>query len=148
MDASLPLGMNKKQTHSLMGCVLRGILRALLLMLLLLLGAAILAFRSEDPAARILPLSYAITLLTFLMGGLFAGKRRARQGLLCGALAGLGLLMLFLIGYLAMLGEGAADLGHLLLSYLLMLALSLIGGVIGASFKTGHTRRPHRPKRH
>lgn len=148
MDASLPLGRNKKQNHSLMSCVLHGMLRALLLMLLLLLGAAMFAFRSEDPATRILPLSYAVALLTFLMGGLFAGKRRARQGLLCGALTGVGMLLVFLVGYLALLGEGDADLGHLLLSYLLLLALSLIGGVIGASLKLGGARRVRRPKRH
>lgn len=146
MDASLSLGPNKKN-HSLLSCVVRGILVSALLMLLLLLAATAIAYRSDDPAAKVTPLAYAAALLTFLLGGLLSARRRGRQGLICGGLTGLGLVMLFLVGYLVMLGDGEADLGRLLLSYSVLLAVSILGGGIGSAMPAGGARRVRHPKR-
>lgn len=147
MDASLPLGLKKKKTRSLGGCVLRSIFFSTLLMLLLLMVAAAFAYRSDDPAAQVTPLSYAVALFTFFSGGFSAARRRGRQGLICGLLTGAGMAILFLIGYLCFIGDGEASLGRLLISHLLMLAVSLMGGVLGGVMPAGGTRRVRRSKR-
>ena len=147
MDSSLPLS-RKKNNRTLFRCVLRGVLSALALMLLLLLGAAAFAYSSNDPSAKIKPLSYAIMLLVAFFAGLISARLRGRQGLFCGFFSGIALLLLFALGYLSFVGEAEVAFLPLLLSYLLMLALSLLGGMLGTASSTGSKRRSHRIKRH
>lgn len=147
MDSSLPIRSGKKKNTSLFACVSRGLLLSVLLLLALLLAAAALAYQSDDPATLVLPLSYAATLFTSFAGGFAASRRRGRQGLICGVLTGAGLLVLFLLGFLIFLGDSEPDMGRLLLSYLLQLALSVLGGVIGGVMPAGGARRVRKPRR-
>ena len=147
MDASLPLGRNNRQGR-LLTCVMRGVFLALLLMLLLLLGATAFAYQSEDPTALLVPLAYVIEMLTAFFAGLLAARRRKRQGLLCGLLAGGAMLVLFSLGHLTLVGDSETAFLPLLLSDLLLLAVSLLGGVLGAAMPAGGVRRVRRVKRY
>ena len=147
MDASLPLRISKKRTPSLYGCMMRGVLGALLAMLLLSLAATLFAYRSDDPGTHMRALSYGITLLTFFTGGLLTGKRRGRQGLLCGAITGLSLLLLCTIAYLLLTGDHEIDLGRLLVSDGIWLATSLLGGAVGGAAPKKSLHRTRRATR-
>lgn len=148
MDDSLSQRTGKKQNDSLIACVLRGILLSVVLLLLLLLAAAAIAYQNEDPAALVLPLSYLAALINAFLGGFFTAHRRGRQGLICGLLTGSGLVTLFLLGFLVFIGDSEPNLGRLLLSYLLFLAVSVLGGIIGGALPSGRPRRVRRSRRH
>ncbi len=147
MKDTLSLKNKKKRKDALPACIGRGMLLAILLLMLCLLLAAYLACRQDDPAAKVLPYSYIAMLLCMFLGGFFAARRRGRQGLICGALTGIGLLSLFLIGFLIFSGDSDIAGGRLFLSYLLFFAMSLLGGVAGGMLPAGRARRV-RPKRH
>ena len=128
---------------------LRSVLLSLLitvpvLFFLLLLSCAV-ALRSEDPNALIPPLGNGCALLSSLLCGFLAAKLRGRQGLLIGAAAGLGYLVLFLIGLATQLGDGTLNIGMLLFSYLIFFSLSVLGGVLGTlKRERKHRRRSSR----
>ena len=143
MDASLPL---KSKRSSLLGCAVRGALTAFLLMLLLLAAAALFAYKSSDPTALVAPLGYAVAMLGAFFAGLLCARRRGRQGLLCGLLSGVLFLVPSAIGYLALMGEGESTKGQPFVFYLLLLTLSLLGGILGAVLQGG-PRRVRKVKR-
>lgn len=147
MNASFPTGHGPQKNRSLLTCAARGLAISLMLMLLLLIAATVIAYRGDDPGARVVPFSYIIMLVTSLCGGFAAARRRGKQGLLCGALTGIGLAALFLIGYLIMIGDKEASPVRLALSYLIMIALSALGGLAGGRPHSGIRRvrrRKHR----
>lgn len=133
MNASLPTGYSPKKPHSLLACLCRGLLSALLLMLLFLVAAAAFAYRSDDPTAHLTPLAYTVAFLTAFAVGFFTARRRAGQGLLCGAMAGLLLVAFFAVGYLALRGDDETGMGRMALTYLLLWAVALPGGLLGAA---------------
>lgn len=148
MNASLPTGYGPQKTRTLLACLCRGLFSALLLMLLLLVAATFYAYRSEDQAACLAPLAYGVAFFTAFAGGFFTAHRRGGQGLLCGALAGLLLVAFFVIGYLALRGEDESGMGRVALTYLLLWAAALLGGLLGAAVavrkgvrRVRHTKR-------
>lgn len=147
MNASFPTGHGPQKNRSLLSCSACGLATALVLMLLLLIAATVIAYRGDDPGARVVPFSYIIMLVTALCGGYAAAHRRGKQGLLCGALTGIGLVAICLIGYLIMLGDGEAAPGRLALSYLIMIALSVLGGLAGGKMRSGVRRVRRRGRR-
>lgn len=141
MDQSLPHRQKGAPRSFIRSVLLSLFITALVLLLLLLLSSAV-ALRSEDPSSLIPPLGNGCALLSAFLCGFLAAKLRGRQGLLVGAAAGLGYLVLFLIGLATQLGDGGLNMGMLLFSYLIFFALSVLGGVLGSIKR----ERKHRHK--
>ena len=146
MDASLPPRRGRKGKDTLLASVTHGLLCALLLLPCLLLLGGIFAYRSDDPTALVKPLGYATAVLVAFFGGATAARRRKKQGLICGVLTGLALLAFLLLGFFICLDDSEPQLGRLLLSYLLLLVVSTVGGCVGGLLPAGGARRVRRPK--
>ena len=145
MDNTLPIA-HKKARRTLSHCLMRGILSALFLMLLMIVIGAVVAYNSPDPTSLIRPLAYGISGLSAALCGLITARLRGGQGLICGLLSGLGLTLFFLLFYFLLGGAGTTPPARLALFYLLLPALSLLGGVLGTVKRTP-ARRVHHAKR-
>ncbi len=130
--------------HSLGGVMLRALLIALFSFALLLFVCAYIAYGSADPTALLRPMAYGITLAVSLIFGFAAAKIRGRQGLLCGGLAGLTMLLLLTVGLLATMDEGGFSPERLLPAFLLAAALAVLGGVLGCLRREKRRRPRHR----
>ena len=130
----------KKREHSVIGSALRGLICALLLLLLLLAVFATVAMQSENPSALIAPLSYTASLLSALFCGFISARMRGKQGLLCGLTAGALLLAAFALGLLAFAGEGDIHPASLLIFYPALFTLAVFGGVLGGARRVGSSR--------
>ncbi len=81
----------------LLRAVLRGVGVAMALLLIGSLIATLIAFTSSDPAAISLPLSLCVLALCAVGGGVICGRTYRHAPLLCGALLGGVLLLLFFL---------------------------------------------------
>ena len=99
------------------------------------------AYRSEDPGALIPTFAYASALLSALFCGFFAARMRGRQGLFCGLLSGVGMMVLFLVALFVFAGDGELDTGKILFTDLPVFVLTVLGGVIGGMKRTPKRRR-------
>lgn len=106
-------------------------------LLLLLLTA--LALGAKDPIARVTPYATVALVLLSLTGGFASAAFYRKRGLLIGFITGAGLSALLLIG--SLLGEGGQTAPGMLLSYLLVLMISTLGGLLGGA-KPKRRRRP------
>jgi len=110
--------------------------------LLLLVGTAVL-LRYGNPPSIFYALGMLFPALTAFFGGIVAGKKEGRQGALAGLLYG-ALLLLTLFALSLLLGEGDFSFAKTILSYTLLLLLSVLGGLLGASRKTKKRRHKRR----
>lgn len=94
-----------------------------------LLLAAILMTWVDLPQAAVSPISVAALGLGSLVAGLVAARRFGKNGLLIGAVCGLGL---FLITWIAgLLSFGSVQLGFALFKLAVSVLCGAIGGVLG-----------------
>lgn len=143
MDQALPHSKKEKGVSFLRATLYALLLSAASLLVLLLLSSLI-ALKSPNPTALIPPLGSACALLSAFLCGFVAARLRGRQGLLVGAAAGLGYLLLFFVGLLALAGDTKLQMGMILFSYLIFFALALLGGALG-TYKRAPKR--HRKRR-
>lgn len=132
MDQSItPVLRRGKKERSLPACVALGTLGSLALLLGLALLFTVLAYNNDNPGAWVMPLSYLASLAAAFGGGLISARLRRRQGLICGLLTGVGVLLLYAVGLMILSGESDLQAGRILLTYLLLLAMAVLGGVLG-----------------
>jgi len=129
-----------------------GLLRSLLISfaVMLLFGALSLLASSfilsgrPNPAPYIRIVGFALPALTALVGGITAGISEKKQGALCGLCSGAAfVLVLFLLSFFA--NGGALSAFETLISYTVLILLSVLGGLIGAS--QGGKRKKRRSRR-
>ncbi len=107
----------------------------------ILVSAAVL-LRFGNPTGGFRALGMLLPALTALLGGIVSGKADGKQGALAGLLHGLlFVLTLFLLSLL--FGEGDLSLAYTLISYTIMLLLSVLGGLLGASARGKKKKRRH-----
>ena len=135
-----PVKSKKGGPRSLTASVIGALSATFCLLLFLLLIGTTFAYSREDPAALIPSVAYAIGLIAALFCGFTAARMRGKQGFLCGLLSGLALLVIFLIGLLIFMEEEGPS-PSLLLFYPLLLALSVLGGMLGGRKRSGRRRR-------
>ena len=144
MDQALP-HKRKERGTSFLRATLYALLISLITLILMLLLSSAIAMKSQNPSALIPPLGNGCALACAFLCGFIGARLRGRQGLLIGAASGLGYLLLFLVGLLALAGDGNLEMGMILFSYLIFFALSLLGGVLGT---VKRQRKKHRGRRH
>ncbi len=127
--------------RSLGAVMLRAFLIAVFFFGIALFACAYFAYGSADPTALLRPMAYAIVLSASLVLGFSAARMRGRQGLLCGGLAALLMLLLLTVGLLATMGEGGFSPERILPLYLIAAAMAVLGGVLG-SLRREKRRRP------
>ncbi len=107
----------------------------------ILVSAAVL-LRYGNPTGAFRALGMLLPALAALFGGIVSGKAEGKQGALAGLFHGLiFILSLFLLSLL--LGEGDLSLAYTLISYTVMLLLSVLGGLLGASARGKKKKRRH-----
>ena len=118
---------------SLFQSALFGSLCGLITSVLLLFAVTIICYRVADPEPLMQPLSLGALYLSCLVSGFAAIKRQRAAALLCGGLAGLGLLVFFLILsiFLRQAQESDLTLAHSLMIRFFMLPVACIGGFLG-----------------
>ncbi len=111
------------------------------LILLLASGAILLYYQNPTHAFQVT--STLLPALTAFFGGIIAGKTEKKQGALAGILHGI-LFVLFLFLLSRLLGEGDFSVAHTLISYTVMLVLSVLGGTVGAAKRQKGKKRRHK----
>ena len=144
MEAQTTLRQKKVAAPSLGKVLLRALFFSLVLMLVLLLAGASLAYTSDNPTAFIPPVSYGSALFVAFFCGFICARQRKRQGLFCGLLSGVGIVCLFLVGLLVFAGDGELDALSLLLFYPILFLLAVCGGIIGGMQKVSGRKRRRR----
>lgn len=143
MDHTVTLAKSRAPL-SLGGALIRALLLSLLLFAILVGGGGYIAYQSEDPTALIRPMAYGILLSVSFLFGFLTARIRGRQGLLCGALAGIIMLLILTVGLLSAMGEEGLAPERVFFTNLLCAALSVLGGVIGCIRREKKHRRPRR----
>ena len=109
---------------------------------MMLLGSLICS-RSKDPLSMIVPMGLVILYLSSLVGGIVTVRRHGEKALLCGALCGLFLLILFWLTSLFFQGDGAFSFFPTFLFRLLTVVFSILGAFLGQKRATHRPRRKH-----
>ncbi len=115
--------------------VFLGFIASLLFLFAFLLVASVAVYAVPDPAKLLLPLSYAVLILTGLLSGVASGRFSGRHGALAGFLSGI-LFSLFLT--LCTYFGGNFDtklLPVFILTYLAFSFIAAFGGRIGCRKK-------------
>ena len=128
-----------------------GILKSALLSLIfslflggaLLLITALILYRTQNPPEAYGIPSVLLPSLTALGAGIAAGRIEGKQGALAGLFFGL-LFVLLLWGLSLLIGEGARGLGETVIFYSVLIFISVLGGLIGASRR--HKKRKRRAR--
>ena len=145
MDETMtPVLRRKKKERALITCAAKGALITLMLLCGVALLCSAVAYKNDNPGAWVTPLAYLSALVSVFGGGFTAARLRGRQGLFCGLLTGIGVLLLFAVGLLIFAGENELQAGKILLSYLLLYAVTVFGGMAGGARVT----KPRRRRRH
>ncbi len=135
--------MAKRQRHRAGVSMLKSLLLGWAVMLavgaLLLTVLTALALRADDPGARITPYATVTLVVLALAAGFASAAFYRKRGLLIGFLAGAGLSAVLLIG--SLFGKGGQAIVGRLLSYLLVLTLSTLGGLLGGAKPMRSRRR-------
>ncbi len=135
--------MTKKQHHRKAPTLGTSLLRGWGVMLavgaLLLLALTAIAYGAEDPSSKITSFATLALVVLAVTSGFASAAFYRKNGLLIGLLAGAGLTVLLLAFSIAG-GSGAPITGRLL-SYLLVLVLSTLGGLLGGAKRTKRRRR-------
>ena len=135
--------LEKKKNGLLKSTVFSFLFSVLLAGVLLLITAGIL-LRYQNPPEAYGIISVLLPSVTALTAGIIAGRTEGKQGALAGLL--FGLLFLGLLWTLSLMqGEGGRSLGETVIFYSILLLLSVLGGVIGAS--RHHKKRKRRKGR-
>lgn len=135
--------MTKKQHHrkapTLGSSLLRGwgVMLAVGTLLLLILTA--IAYSAEDPSSRITPFATLAIVALAVTSGFSSAAFYRKNGLLIGLLAGAGLTVLLLA--LSIAGGSQGPITGRLLSYLMILVLSTLGGLLGGAKRKKRRRR-------
>lgn len=135
--------MTKKQHHrktpTLGASLLRGWGVMLAVGMLLLLALTAIAYGAEDPSSRITPFASLALVALAVTSGFASATFYRKNGLLIGLLAGVGLTALLLA--LSIAGGSHAPITGRLLSYLMVLVLSTLGGLLGGAKRSRRRRR-------
>ena len=135
--------LKEKRGAGLLRSILLSWLFSMLFAAMLLLVGAALLLHYGNPPSIFYALGMLFPALTAFLGGIVAGKKEGKQGALAGLLYGaLFLLTLFTLSLL--FGEGDFSFAKTILSYTLLLLLSVLGGLLGASRKTKKRRHKRR----
>ncbi len=117
----------------------------LLVFLVLLFGLSLLAARiaygQSDPSAWIMPAAYLSSLLAAMGGGFTAARLRGRQGLICGLLTGVGVLVFCILGFMIFSGDTETNVLRAATSYLFAFLCAALGGLLGGANKRRGKRR-------
>ena len=144
-NAQRTVSLSRGKGKGLVRSTLPAFLLSLLFSILLLLLAALLLSYTADPAKWIRIAGPILPALCAFVGGLISGRRENNMGALAGLLTGLMLLAVLLLAA-TLLGDGTTALTRRLISYAILLLLSVSGGMLGSR---GGKRRayPHRRRR-
>lgn len=133
-----------KKNRSLPACIALSLLVGVLSLFLFSFIGTFVAYRSEDPTSLLTPLAYASGCAAALLCGYAGGRLYGRSGLLCGLLSGAAFLCLYLLGFAVFSEDVTPAPGKLLLSFAILFALCVLGGLGGGRRRTA---RPHRARR-
>ncbi len=139
-----PVLRRGKKDRTVITCAAMGSILTMMLICALALLCTVIAYRNNNPSEWITPFAYLSALISALMGGFSAARLRGRQGLLCGLLTGVSVLMLFAVGLLIFTGESELQAGRILIFYALIYALCVLGGILGGLRREKHHRRRKR----
>ncbi|MBQ8858906.1 MAG: TIGR04086 family membrane protein [Clostridia bacterium] len=136
-----PALVRGKKRRTMIACIATGLFVFLLLLLGLSLLATRIAYSQSDPSAWILPASYLSSLLAALGGGFTSARLRGRQGLICGLLTGLGVLVISILGLMIFSGDTETDMLRVATSYLFAFLCATLGGLLGGTQKRRTPKR-------
>ena len=136
--------ISERKGAGLIKSVFVSLLFTVLLGAALLIGAALILSRVQDPSPLVRTFGIALPALTALGGGIFAGKAEPKAGALSGAVCGI-----FFVGLLFVLsklnGEGAFVAWQTIIFYAILVLLATLGGILGSAHR--ERKRKHRRRR-
>lgn len=145
MDETMtPVLRRGKKDRTLIACATTGTMITLILLIGLVLISTVIAYKNDNPGAWVTPCAYLSAMLAAFGGGFTGARLRGRQGLFCGLLTGVGVLLIFTVGLLIFTGESELQVGKILLFYTLMYIVTVMGSMAGGI----RLARPRRRGRH
>ncbi|MBQ8174775.1 MAG: TIGR04086 family membrane protein [Clostridia bacterium] len=102
------------------------------------------AYQSNDPGRLIPTFAYIAALTSSLFCGFLCARLRGKQGLLCGLLSGLCMVVLFLIALLVFSGSGELRAAKVLFTDIPVFLFTVLGGMIGGTKRAPKRRRVRR----
>ena len=136
-----PALVRGQKRRTMTACIATGLLVFLLLLLGISLLAARIAYGQSDPSSWIMPTAYLSSLLSAMGGGLTAARLRGRQGLICGLLTGVGVLIFCILGFMIFSGDAETDMLRVAVSYLFVFLSAVLGGALGSARRSVKRRR-------
>ena len=136
-----PALVRGQKRRTMATCIAAGLLIFLLLLFGIALLAARIAYSQSDPSAWIMPAAYLTSLLAALGGGFGCARLRGRQGLICGLLTGVGILIFSILGFMICSGEAETDMLRVASSCLFSFLSATLGGILGGTSKKRAKRR-------
>ncbi len=135
--------LREKKERPFLIAVLFGFFFSLLYLAAFLLVASTAAYAVPDPSALLLPLSYAVLVVTAIMSGITIGRFAGRRGALAAFLSGL-----LFSGFLALVSYTSGNLTETVLpvfciTYLAFSLLAALGGMLGCRKKEKHRKHRH-----
>lgn len=144
MDHSVsPVLHRAKKERSLPSAIGWAILSAAIFLPCIAFLLTLFAYKSSDPTRYIPIFAYIAALTTALFCGFLAARLRGKQGLLCGLLSGLCMVVLFLLALFIFSGGEELHAGRVLLTDIPVFILTLLGSLFGAARRKPRRRRVH-----
>lgn len=143
---SSPTATEQDSFHSLLQSALFGALCGIVVATLLLLAASAICHATNDPASFTGTAGLIALYLSALVAGFAALRRHRSMALVCGALSGIFLMLVFLCLSLLLRNHASSPLSssQAWLLRALMIPTSAIGGYLGLSRKTPKKRHRHK----